>query len=165
MPVSFVPLVLPVIFVAVLVFGATRGTRAFLNTLGVVAGLAVLVIVPFYAPGWLLMRRAHAGDAAAMYELAHWHESHAGRVNEIIIWPFSSDVEAGYAELERSAAAGYTPAMYALGVRLKYGKGVPEPPGWTGPAGNVFPQPERGQPLIDQAIKAGFKPSVPEKQF
>jgi hypothetical protein len=55
--------------------------------------------------------------------------------------------------------------IYALGVRLKYGDFVPKPPHWTGPGGNAFPQPERGQALIDQAIRGGFTRPVDGRRF
>jgi hypothetical protein len=51
-----------------------------------------------------------------------------------------------------------SPALYTLGVRLKYGHHVPEPANWKGPAGNVFPRPDKGQPLIDRARRLGYRP-------
>ena len=165
MPVSLLPLVLPIVFIVLLMRGALRGKRAFLRAVGVVVGITALVALPFYVPGWWFMFRSCRGDGAAMYQLARWHENHCEKVGVLILWPCFPDVEAGYRALERSAAAGYPPAIYALGVRLKYGDNVPQPPGWTGAAGNVFPQPERGQPLIDQAVQAGFTPTVEERLF
>ena len=70
MPVSPLPLLLPIIFVILLVRGAIRGRRSFLKALGWVIGLTALVTLPFFVPGWLLMWRAHLGRPAAAYELA-----------------------------------------------------------------------------------------------
>lgn len=165
MPVSPLPLLLPIAFIVLLIWGARRGRRGFLRAVCWVVALTALVTLPFFIPGWWLMWRAHRGDGSAMYELARWHENHAERVGALILWPFEPDTTAGYRELERAAATGHPPAMYALGLRLKHGDFVPEPSGWTGAAGNVFPQPGRGQPLIDRAVQAGFQPSVPEEQF
>jgi hypothetical protein len=59
------------------------------------------------------MLRGSRGDGASLYQLARWHENHCEKVGAFILWPCSPDVAAGYRALERSAAAGYTPAIYA----------------------------------------------------
>jgi hypothetical protein len=165
MPVSLFPLVLPIVFLILLIRGAIRGKRAFLRAVGIVVAIIGVVALPFYIPGWWLMLRRSRGDGASLYQLARWHENHCDEIGELILWPCFPDVAAGYRALKRSAAAGYTPAIYALGVRLKYGEFVPESSGWTGPGGNVFEQPGKGQPLIDQALHAGYMPKVEEKLF
>jgi hypothetical protein len=162
MPVSLFPLVLPMVFLVVLIRGAIRGKRAFLRAIAIVVTVTAVITLPFYIPGWWLMLRS---DGASLYRLARWHENHCEKVGALILWPCEPDVAAGFRALERSAAAGYRPAIYALGVRLKHGDHVPEPPGWAGAAGNVFPQTERGQPLIDQALRAGYTPRVEEQLF
>ncbi len=83
----------------------------------------------------------------------------------LIPWPVTPEVLGGYAWLEKSAALNYPPAVYAVGVRLKYGDYVPRPEGWTGAAGNHFPQPERGQKMIDQALQLGYVPRIEEQYF
>jgi hypothetical protein len=165
MPVSPFSLLLPLVFLAFLTWGTFRGKKAFLGTLAGVVAVIIDITVPFYLRGWWLMFCGSRGDGAALYELARWHENHCERIGVFILWPGTPDVMAGYRALERGAAMGYPPATYALGVRLKYGDYVPEPPGWTGPNGNVFPQPDKGQPLIDQALRAGYKPKVEERRF
>lgn len=166
MPVSYLPLLLPAIFLVVLIWGMVRGKRAFIRAVTLVVTITALVTLPFYLPGWWLMLRAWRGDAQAMYELARWHENHCERIQALILWPCSPDVEAGYQSLERSAQAGYPAAMYALGVRLKYGEFVPMPADWSGPGGNVFPQPLKGKEWIDRALRAGFyPPSLDEETY
>ena len=165
MPVSFLPLVLPIIFFVLLIRGARNGKRAFVRSVVIVVAITGLCVMPFYVSGWWHMFRAWRGDAASMYQLARWHENHCERVGALILWPCSPNVESGYRTLERAAAAGYPEAIYALGVRLKYGDFVSQPPGWAGPGGNYFPQPEKGQPLIEQALRAGFTPPVEERLF
>lgn len=165
MPVSLFSFLLPIVFIVVLCLGAFLGKKAFLRSVAAVIAITTVVALPFYIPGWWFMLRSLRGDGAALYQLARWHENHCEKIGALILWPCSPNLEAGYQVLERSAAAGYPPAIYALGVRLKHGIFVPQPPGWTGPGGNVFPQPERGQPLIDRALKAGFTPKVEENLF
>lgn len=165
MPVSLFPLVLPVVFIVSLILAAIRGKRAFAWALVIIVAIIAIVVLPFYVPGWRLMMQGSRDNGESMYQLARWHENHCERIGDVILWPCSSDVETGYRVLERSASAGYPPAIYALGIRLKYGEHVPQPPGWTGPGGNVFPQPERGQKLIDRAFKAGYRPTTDEKLF
>ena len=165
MPVSFLPLLLPLVFIVLLIRGAIRGKRALLRATAIVIGITAIVALPFYVPGWWLMLRARRGDAQAMYELARWHENHCEKVGALILWPCSPDIEAGYRVLERSASASYPPAMYALGVRLKYGEFVPMPPDWSGPGGNVFPQPQKGQAWIDRALQAGYRPPGEEQTY
>ena len=98
-------------------------------------------------------------NPATMYRYSKWAESCNEWINKIVIWPFVDDDLAGYSWLERAAELNYPPALYCLGWRLKTGRCVPKPEGWKGPSGNAFPQPEKGQPLIDRALQAGFVPS------
>ena len=165
MPVSYFPLVLPLVFFLILCRGATHGPKALLRSVFVVVALFALVTVPFYVPGWWLMLRSRSNDPSTLYRLSRWHERHAEQIGDLILWPFEPDVASGFACLERAAAQDFPPALYAVGVRLKHGELVPKPPNWTGPAGNHFPQPERGQPLIDKALRLGFKPIVSEELF
>lgn len=132
------------------------------------SGSATILLALFlwvYVPGWLLMQKADRGDPVAMYELARWTENHDEHIGMFIPWPVVPDVLGGYACLERSAALNYPPAIYAIGVRLKYGEHVPRPDDWTGADGNYFPQPNRGQVYIDRAIHLGFRPTGDEKTF
>jgi hypothetical protein len=163
MPVSYLPCVLPILLVAVPLLCLTRGRKPFL--LASAGSLAVLVLItlPAYIPGWVLMVKARGGDPAAQYELARWHERHCEAIQRWMLWPCSPDVLAGYAWLEKAAGQDYPPAVYTLGVRLKYGQHVPQPADWRGPAGNVFPQPARGQALIDRALRLGYRPRTAEE--
>jgi hypothetical protein len=165
MPVSFFPLVLTLLLVAIPLLCLAKGKRLFFLGLGGSALFVLAMILPIYIPGWMLSARAHGGDPVAQYELARWHENHCEAIQQLFFWPCEPDVRAGYRWLEQAAAHDYPPALYALGVRLKYGDFVPRPENWTGPGGNVFPQPERGQPLIDRALRLGYKPEVPERLF
>ncbi|MFN9718969.1 MAG: hypothetical protein ACK58L_09770, partial [Planctomycetota bacterium] len=142
-----------------------KGRKPFLRATAVSASIVLLLLLWVYVPGWSLMWKANRGEPAAMYDLARWTETHDEQIKEFILWPISPDVLGGYAWLERAAALDYPPAVYAVGVRLKYGDHVPRPPGWNGPAGNHFPQPERGQVLIDKAIQFGYEPSINEEYF
>lgn len=165
MPVSPIPLLFPVLLICVPLLFLIKGRKPFLLA---AAGSALIVLCLFlwvYIPGWILMCRWGFGDPAAMYELARWTENHHERIGEFILWPYPPDVLGGYAWLEKSAALEYPPAVYAVGVRLKYGIHVPEPLSWTGAGGNVFEQPARGQALIDKAIRLGYRPTLEEKSF
>ncbi len=165
MPVSYFPLLLPLLFVVLLAQGAIRGWRALIHAIVIVCLILAMVLLPFYIPGWILMWRVRGGDPHVMYQLAKWHENHSDGIGEIILWPFQPDVLGGYAWVERAAEKDYPPALYAIGVRLKHGLHVPKPAGWTGPGGNVFEQPERGQKYIDKAIELGYTPLVDENMF
>src|SRR5947209_2282821 len=131
-----------------LVFSRKHCVRAWLLS----AAFLLLVFLYVYVPGWILMVKANRGDAQAMFELARWTENHDEQIGAVILWPFTPDVLGGYEWLEKSASLDYPPAIYALGVRLKYGEHVPRPANWDGAEGNYFPQPERGQAYIDRAI-------------
>src|SRR6266446_5371750 len=104
MPVSPLPLVLPIVFVVLLIRGAIRGKRAFFHAVAIVLGITAVVALPFYIPGWWFMLRGTRGDGAALYQLARWHENHCDKVGALILWPCLPDVGAGYRALERSAA-------------------------------------------------------------
>jgi hypothetical protein len=135
-----------------------------------VASISVVIafVLSVYVPGWLLMPKAHSGDPHAQYELARWTENHCYQINEYLFWPcdLSGDNTLdGYAWLERAAVQDYPPAVWLVGVRLKYGIHVPRPANWTGASGNVFPQPERGQEMIDHAIQLGFQPPADEENY
>lgn len=212
MPVSYLPLIIPLLLVGIPSLFAINGSKEGANTaLTILIGVAVLIFVmPFemllwsvpilvfaipmliaivsrkreariascvsisfvavfflwvYVPGWLLMVKAYQGDAKSQYKLAKWTETHQFQIEPVIIWPFPPDLLGGYAWLEKAARQDYPPALYAVGVRLKYGNFVPMPKDWHGPSGNVFAQPERGQPYIDKAIALGYKPQVAESTF
>lgn len=167
MPVSYLPLIVPLLLVCIPIlfrlFGGKRAGR-------IAACISLLFVAVFllsiYVPGWRLMGKANRGDPKAQYQLAKWHENHCEKVGALFPCSTSSDdLLTGYAWLEKAAEQDYPPALYAVGVRLKYGEHVPRPKGWDGPAGNWFPQPGRGQVYIDRAIELGYKPVVEEKYF
>jgi TPR repeat protein len=123
----------------------------------------MLIFLPVYIPGWVLEQKARAGAPEAQYQFAVWCENHCEVIGAFILWPCRPDVLGGYTWLEKAAEQDYPPAVYTLGVRLKYGDFVPKPDNWSGPAGNMFPQPARGQPLIDKALALGYKPRTEER--
>ena len=165
MPVSFLPLIVPALLIGVPLLFLLRGQRPFLRAVALSTAILLLLFLSVYVPGWILMFRASRGDPAAMYDLARWTEKHHDTIGEYILWPFTPDVLGGYAWLEKAANRDYPPAIYALGVRIKGGIHVPRPPDWDGPGGNVYDQPLRGQPLIDRAIRLGYRPTVAEEDF
>lgn len=166
MPVSFLPLLFPALMLGVpLGFLIKKGRKAFFRAAAVSASFLAFLFLWVYVPGWILMAKVRHGDPRTMYELARWTEKHDKRIGEFILWPVSPNVLGGYAWLEKAAAGDYPPAIYALGVRLKYGYGVPRPSTWLGPEEYVFPQPERGQALIDKALRLGYRPPVREENF
>ena len=158
MPVSYLPCVTPLLLLAIPLFCLARGRKAFVIGLSISFALLGLIVLWVYVPGWILMARAYGGEAEAQYKLAQWTENHCKQLGNVILWPCQADVLGGFAWLEKAAAQDYPPAVYLVGVRLKYGTHVPKPPGWDGPGGNWFPQPERGQKLIDRALELGFQP-------
>jgi len=166
MPVSFLPCITPLLLIGVpllLLFKSRRAAKIGAICSACALGLLLLIV---YVPGWWLYAKAVRGDAAAQYRYAQWTENHSEQVGSIILWPFEPDVLGGYEWLEKAAAQDYPAAVWLLGVRLKHGMHVPEPAGWTGPAGNVFPQPERGQAMIDRAVnQLGYKPPASEDAF
>ncbi len=165
MPVSFLPCIFPMLLVCVPLLFLAKGRKPFLRATSASASVLVLLFLWVYVPGWVLMVKADRGDAAAMYELARWTENHDEQVGAFVLWPVSPDVLGGYAWLEKAAALDYPPAVYAVGVRLKHGDHVPQPRDWNGPAGNHFPQPARGQTLIDKALRLGYQPTIEEEYF
>lgn len=165
MPVDFTPLIVSVVLIGVPLLFLFKSRKAFLRTAALSASIVAVPFLWVYVPGWISMAKAYCGDSAAMYEMARWTENHNEQMQSVVFWPFSPDVLGGYAWLEKAAAENYPPAVYAMGVRLKYGQHVPRPPDWDGPGGNVFPQPERGQGLIDKAIGLGYQPRIEEDYF
>jgi hypothetical protein len=163
MPVSYFPCLLPLLLVAVPLLCLSRGKKTFMIASTGSLIVLVLVLLPIYIPGWVLMIKAGDGNPEAEYELARWHENHCGALQEWLLWPCTPDVLTGYAWLEKAAQQDYPPAVYTLGIRLKYGLHVPRPANWTGPDGNVFPQPKRGQALIDKALQLGYRPQTTEE--
>ena len=165
MPVSFLPLIFPALLIGVPLLFLAKGQKAFFKAAVVSISLLLLLFLWVYVPGQVLRFEAKRGDPAAMYELARWTENHAEQMAQFIFWPFSPDVLGGYAWLERATGQDYPPAVWLVGVRLKYGTHVPRPSNWTGPGGGWFPQPGRGQPMIDRAIRLGFQPPADEEMY
>jgi hypothetical protein len=166
MMVSPIPFIVSALLVGVPLFAfLTEGRRAFvLATIGSILVLVSLLLWA-YVPGLVLRVKAGRGDSAAMFELARWTENHNEALGSLILWPFGSDVLGGYDWLEKAAARDYPPALWLVGVRLKHGIHVPQPAGWKGAGGNVFPQPERGQKLIDRAKELGYHPPADEEGY
>jgi len=165
MPVSVFPVFLTALLLIVPFVAARFGARYGIR-FGIISLSLFLSVVLFaYIPGLYWAWEARSGNGNALYRLAQWEESHSESIGQWFLWPFRPDVRSGYQNLEAAANSGYPPAIYALGVRLKYGQHVPKPKNWMGPAGNVFDQPERGQPLIDKALSLGFAPPVKEDEF
>jgi TPR repeat protein len=162
MPVSYLPCVFPLLLVAIPLLCLLKGKKTFLLALAGSIVVLVLLLLPGYIRGRILTPKAESGDAASQYELARWHENHCQIIQDWFYWPCEPEVLTGYAWLEKSAQQDYPPAVYTLGIRFKYGQFVPRPPNWTGSDG-VFPQPERGQALIDRAIQLGYKPRTKEE--
>jgi TPR repeat protein len=165
MPVSFLPLIIPALLIGIPLLLLMKGWKTFAWAAAISLALVTSLFLAVYVPGWVLAAKARRGEATAMYELARWTERHDEQIGAFILWPVQPDVLGGYDWLEKAAALEYPPAVYAVGVRLKYGQHVPQPPDWRGPAGNVFAQPERGQALIDKAIRLGYRPTINEEFF
>src|SRR6516164_9361176 len=131
MPVSYVPCFVSLLFVAGPVLCLPKGKKPFLIASAISLATLILVLLPFYLPGWILMIRAMGRDPETQYELARWHENHCEAIQEWLLWPCSPDVLTGYAWLEKAAKQDYPLAVYTLGVRLKYGDHVPRPENWS----------------------------------
>lgn len=165
MPVSLIPLITTVLISIAIAWFVISRSKASFRAFAAAIGFVCLVLGCNFAPGIFYSVAARCGSPSATYKLARWTEKHDERIGEWVLWPVSPNVLGGYTVLERAAAMNYPPAIYALGVRLKHGYFVPEPSNWTGPGGNVFSQPERGQPLIDRAIALGYQPVGEEQRF
>lgn len=165
MPASPLPFIVSCLLIVIPLLCRPWGRKPFIRATAVSAALVLLLLLWIYVPGWILMVRVKFGNPGAMYDLALWTERHDEEIGQFMLWPFGSDKIGSYVWLEKAARLDYPPALYAFGWRLKYGVGVPRPVDWTGPGGNVFDQPERGQLFIDRALELGFKPSVPEREF
>ena len=158
MPVSLLPIIIPLIALVAIIWSAFKGKKAFLATTACVLGFFALLLSSQFIPGLLLRAKANDGDVAAQYRYARWLENHSEKINELLLWPSSPQVLEGYSWIDRAAEAGHLPSIYMKGIRLKYGNHVPEPQEWNGPGGNHFPQPELGQKYIDEALSKGFRP-------
>ena len=174
MPVNYLPLIfglvifiVPVIIIVKLIL-LKDNFRSLLKILLIQSVLLAIIFLFVYLPGYIYMYEAHyKNDPKSQYELSRWYENHADKINSIIMIPFlkaECDVKKGFEWLNRSADNEYPEAIYALGIMYKYGIFVPDPSG-RNTGGNYFPQPEKGQQLIDKAIQAGYKPNVKEEDF
>lgn len=165
MPVSYLPCFSWLLLLGFPFLFLRKGKRSFWRATAFAAGLAVAFLLSVFVPGWLLWVKAVRGDAESQYELARWTENHCEQIQRVLLWPCSPDVLGSYVWLERSAGQDYPPALFVLGVRLKYGYHVPQPENWQGPEGNFLPQPERGQVYIDRALALGFRPGMAEQYY
>jgi hypothetical protein len=166
MPVSFLPCITPLLLIGVPILFSLKSRRAATVAAICSACLLGVFLLMIYVPGWWLYAKAERGNPVAQYRYAQWLENHSEQVGAVILWPIEPDVLGGYHWLEKAAAQDYPPAVWLVGVRLKEGMHVPEPPDWQGPGGNVFRQPERGQAMIDRAVnELGYKPQTDEASF
>ena len=163
MPVNWLPAIWTLFLIGVPVLALLLKRKATSIVTGILSLLIIgVLLLRIYIPGWVLMVSAWSGDPKAEYDYARWNENHCEAIQETLLWPCSPDVLTGYAWLEKAAKQDYPPALYVVGVRLKYGQCVPRPMNWTGPEGNYFPQPQRGQKLIDRAVQLGYAPADDE---
>jgi TPR repeat protein len=121
-------------------------------------GALSLILLSIFLPGAWLAWQANRVDLSAMYRYAQWLDNHNSRLAQILLWAPDGDTARSLHWLQKAADQDFVPAIYVVGVRFKNGCGVPRPENWTGPGGNVFAQPEIGQPLIDKAIRMGYVP-------
>jgi hypothetical protein len=165
MPVSFVPVLLPAALILIPAAFFIKSRPAGRNAGLMAVGILILILLRTFLPGGVLLVRATFGSLTAQYEFARWRENYSEELGDLILWPCEPDVLGGFASLTAAAEKGYAPAIYAVGVRLKHGDFVPRPENWSGPGGNVFPQPELGQRYIDRAMRLGYRPKIAEEQF
>jgi hypothetical protein len=164
-PVSFLPFLTWLVILVCVTGSAFWSRKAFAWSVLASAGFVVLVVVTVHLPGWLLRSAAVDGDPESQYEYARWVENRSEKMNSILVWPDAPDVLGGYQWLERAARQDYPPAVFTVGVRLKYGMHVRRPAGWSGPSGNIFRQPELGQRYIDRARELGFTRYADDSSF
>ena len=165
MPVSLLPCITPLLLVGVPLVMLLKSRRAAKIAAVGSAGALGVFLLSVYVSGWWLYSKTAKGDPAAQYRYAQWRENHSERIGSVVLWPVEADVLGGYGWLEKAAAQDYPPAVWLVGVRLKHGVHVPRPPGWTGPGGNVFEQPELGQAMIDRAVnQLGYRPPAGEDE-
>ena len=159
MPVSYLPCITPLLLIGLPILLLFKSRRAAAIAAAISILILAAILLSIYVPGWRLHSQAVAGNPYAQYRYAQWTALHLYDLQEIIFYPCEHDDYADLPWLEKAAAQDYPPAVWLLGAKYKYGMGVPEPPNWAGPGGNVFPQPDRGQPLIDHAVKdLGYTP-------
>ena len=168
MPVDVCPCFTCLLLVGVPLLFLRVGGRAAAIAAAISALLVAGFFLALYIPGWRLRSRAQTGDPVAEYQYAQWlDEVHPAYDPPQPVVPMHLAGEYdGFAWLQKAAAQNYPPAVWLVGVRLKYGIAVPEPADWHGPGGNVFAQPDVGQPLIDHAINdLDFHAPADEPQF
>ena len=166
MPVSYLPCLTPILLIGIPFLLLFRSRRSAGIAAIISASLVAVLLLTVFVPGWILEAKASSGDGESQYRYAQWRENHSEQVGAIILWPASPDVLGGYQWLEEAAKNDYPPAVWLVGQRLKHGIHVPRPSGWQGPAGNVFPQPDRGQDMIDRAIdELGFQPPMDGPEY
>jgi len=159
MPVNFLPILLYAFVIVALVISAKHGWKKFLIVFILIGTTISLVVWSIFYRGYILEDKAMHGDEEAQYSYSRWLENYPDKMNNIFLTNISPDMTESFYWLSESANNGYLPAIYMKGIRLKYGHFVPKPLDWTGPSGNVFAQPTKGQKLIDHALKNGFKPT------
>ena len=112
MPVDFFVILIPLIAIISLVVAVAARRLRKIATIVAVSSVVLFVFI-YFVPGWLLMIRAHRGDAAAEYDLGVWYWTRCG-----YMW---SDVEARDKWWLRAAKAGHPHAMYQVGYFYQYG--------------------------------------------
>lgn len=167
-PVDVMPCVFTILAIAVPVCApwCAKSRRNRIALFVATIAIPVIIIGGVFAIGCWWRIHAARGDPYSQYKYAQWLERHAEVIGRVFLWPERPDVLGGFTWLQRSASKDYPPALWLVGVRLKYGEHVPRPIDWSGAGGNVFPQPAVGQPLIDRSIQElGFNPSVHESVY
>jgi len=167
LPVSYIPCIVPLFLVAVLLVLSHTRPRTAKVAAFILATILASYLLSVYIPGWVRYAHALKGDPFAEYRYAQWLDIHNGEIsNVILIWPVNRFDYRGFRWLEKAAAQQYPPAVWVVGARLRDGWCVPRPPGWTGPGGGNYPQPERGQAMMDHAVNdLGFRPPADVPQF
>jgi hypothetical protein len=76
---------LPLLPIAAPLLCLPKGKKAFVIASVGSLVILILILLPFYLPGWILMVKARGGDPETQIELARWHENHCGAIQEWLL--------------------------------------------------------------------------------
>jgi len=160
MPVSPLPILIPLLAICLCIAGgicATSASKKKYSRRLAGVGIAIIALPPILVKlvALVLLCGAMLGNCRWQYGLSRWLESENDMVSSVSMIQFDRHFEQSWYWLERASTGGCLAATYTIGNRIKHDRFVP----------TTINKEVDFQTMMNQALNGGFRLKVPEEQY